>query len=113
MQYNIYNNFFTGAIKDEVENIINVEEENSLDNFTDDITHLTETASNNNWKEWLQIIEHEIEEESKNATDRPNAYCNMQFTKIIKKDILLLPLWTKLLETKISYGSTGGSTASC
>lgn len=82
--------FFLGTIKDEIVNIINVKDESSLDDFTEDITHLKETA--NNWKEWLQVIENKLEKKSRNETNRPNAYRNIQFAKILKKDILLLPL---------------------
>lgn len=89
-----------------------MEDEYSMDEFTEDKTHLTEMV-HNNWKEWLEEIENELEKESKRETDRPNAYCNIRFTKILKKDILLLPLWTKLLETKTDCGYVRGFTASC
>lgn len=89
-----------------------MEDEHILNDCTDDVSHLTVTASNN-WKEWLEVIENELKKESESETDRPNAYRNVQFTKMLKKDILLLPLWTKLLETKMDYGSIEGSTASC
>ena len=88
-----------------------------MNDFTEN-THLNDFTENTemiskDWKEWLQDMENKLEKESKNETDRPNAYRNIKFAKILKKDILLLPLWTKLLETKIGYGSMGGSTASC
>jgi len=89
-----------------------MEDEHYSDDFTEDKMHFMETTSNS-WKEWLNIIEKELEAESESETDQPNAYQNIQFVKIFKKDILLLPLWTKILKTKIGYGSTGGSTASC
>lgn len=103
---------FVRIDKGEIENIINAEDENVL-NFMEDTIYFEETGTPNNWKKWLEIIENELAEEYREESEKPNAYRNIHFAKIIKKDILLLPLWTKLLETKIGYGSGGGSTASC
>lgn len=89
-----------------------MENEHSLYDFTEDTTHLTKMASNN-WKEWLEVIENKLEKEFKSETNTPNAYHNFQFARILKKDILLFPLWTKILETTIDYESMAGSTASC
>lgn len=102
-----------GIDKDEIEDIINAENENNSD-FIEDTIYFEELETPNSWKKWLEIIENELAEEHREdmRNEKPNAYHNIHLAKVLKKDILLLPLWTKLLN-KIGYGSEGGSTASC
>lgn len=96
----------------EIENFLNNDE--SHDENLADPTNFPDVASFNNWELWLNHIDHEITNDF--AIDEgnvPNALFNKSFAKIFRRDLLLIPLWTRILEERIGFGSAGGSTACC